>query len=64
MNAMDQEDPELAEMRGVKVPGASEYIGGAGGAVPFFINYSQSSWRLGVWRPLRSHRALAAAKRP
>jgi len=30
-------------MRGVKVPGASEYIGGAGGAVPFFITYSQSS---------------------
>ena len=43
MSAMETEDPELAEMRGVKVPGAPEYIGGAAGALPFFAHYSQSS---------------------
>lgn len=43
MNPTEQADAELAEMRGVKVPGASEYIGGAGAVLPFFVNDSESS---------------------
>lgn len=43
MSQTEPEDAELAEMRGVKVPGASEYIGGVGAALPFFIHYSASS---------------------
>lgn len=36
-------DLELAEMQGIKVPGATEYVGGLAAAFPFFIHASNSS---------------------
>ena len=38
-----EEDPELAEMRGIGVPGAAEYIGFAGAGAPMVFHYSNSS---------------------
>lgn len=43
MASIEHEDPEVAAMRGVKVPSAAEYIGAVAGCIPFVIHYSSAS---------------------